>query len=313
MRNALVTGGAGFIGSNLCQKLLDSSYSVIAVDNLITTSGKNSIPLIKHPHFRFIKQDITKPFSQKLIPSTYKLSTIYHLACPTGVPNIKKLGLAMLFASSVGTRNILEIARKHKARVLFTSSSEVYGDPQVFPQKETYTGNVDSVGYRSPYEEGKRFAESMIITYVRKYKLNARIVRVFNTYGANMSESDTRVIPKFLRLIRAKKSLPVEGDGLQTRTFCYIDDLVSGLIMVLETGKSGEIYNLGSKSEISIIDLAKLIIKITKSKNKIKFIKRPAHDHKRRLPSLAKIEKLGWKPKAGLNEGLKRTLLWSGS
>lgn len=311
MTQVLVTGGAGFIGSNLCKKLLGKGHNVIAIDNLITSNGKNLIQFSDNPKFTFVKHDITKPLPKNLT-KRLPLQYIYHLACPTGVPNIKTLGKEMLLTSSVGTQNILELARRHGAKVLFTSSSEIYGNPQVFPQTENYTGNVDPIGPRSPYEEGKRFSETLVTIYVKKYSIDAKIVRVFNTYGPLMSDRDTRVIPNFLRQAIRNTPLTVQGDGTQKRTFCYIDDLVNGLLAVMRQSKKGEVYNLGSDQEVTILDLAKIIIKITDSKSKIIFIKRPPHDHNSRLPSLKKAKKLDWLPKIGLEDGLKRTLLWCG-
>ncbi|OGH19674.1 MAG: hypothetical protein A3D74_00575 [Candidatus Levybacteria bacterium RIFCSPHIGHO2_02_FULL_37_13] len=309
MSRILITGGAGFIGTNLCEKLLSQNHHVIAIDNLITSTKSNIEPLFSNPKFEFIEQDVTLPLRNwKLEIRNWKFDFIYHLACPTGVPNLTKLAEEMLLACSAGTRNVLELAKKTKAKLLFTSSSEVYGDPQVFPQTENYTGNVDPIGIRSPYEEGKRFSESLIQMYVRKYNVNAKIVRVFNTYGNYMSSGDSRVIPRFLNQALNGKSLTVEGKGLQTRTFCYIDDLVDGLITVMEKGKKGEVYNLGNDKEVRIIDLAKLIIKITNSRSKLKLVERPAHDHKRRLPALEKVKKLGWKPKIFQEIGLRKTL-----
>jgi len=303
----LITGGAGFIGINLCKKLLSHGHSVIAIDNLIISTKDNIKPLLSNPKFKFIKQDITKP----ILNIKYQISNIkyiYHLACPTGVPNLTKLAEEMLLTCSLGTRNVLELARKTRAKVLFTSSSEVYGNPKVFPQTEDYTGNVDPIGIRSPYEEGKRFAESLLQMYVRKYNIDAKIVRVFNTYGHYMSLNDSRVIPRFLLQALKNKPVTVKGKGLQTRTFCYVDDLVEGLITVMKKGKKGEVYNLGSDKEVRIIDLAKLVIKETGSKSKIVFVERPTHDHNRRHPSLNKVKKLGWKPKVNLKEGLRKTL-----
>lgn len=307
MSRILVTGGAGLIGINLCKKLLSQGHRVIAVDNLVTSSGENLKPLLRNPKFKFIKHDIVKKISNFQF-SISNFQYIYHLACPTGIPNLTKLAEEMLLVCSVGTRNVLEIAKKTKAKLLFTSSSEVYGDPKVFPQTEDYTGNVDPVGIRSPYEEGKRFSESLVQMYVRKYNVDAKIVRVFNTYGPYMASDDSRVIPRFLRQAMSNSPLTVEGKGLQTRTFCYVDDLIDGLLLVMKKGKKGEVYNLGSDKEVRIIDLAKLIIKVTGSKSKIAFVERPTHDHKRRLPSLKKVEKLGWKKKTGLEEGLKKIL-----
>jgi nucleoside-diphosphate-sugar epimerase len=302
----LVTGGAGFIGSNLCRRLLEEGHTVIAVDNLITGAEKNILPLTSHPKFTFIKHDIVKPLATGHTPLA--ISQIYHLACPTGVPNLGPLAQEMLLTCSLGTRNVLELAKKNGAKVLFTSSSEVYGDPQVFPQSEGYTGNVDPTGPRSPYEEGKRFAESLITMYVKKYKIDAKIVRIFNTYGPGMLLEESRVIPRFLKQALADKPLTVQGKGLQKRTFCYIDDLFDGLTLIMEKGKIGEVYNLGSDTQTTIRDLAKIIIRVTDSKSKIKFVKRPTHDHQSRLPTLEKVEKLGWWPKISLEVGLKKTL-----
>ena len=214
----------------------------------------------------------------------------------------------MITTCSIGTKNILEIARKIGAKFLFTSSSEVYGDPLTFPQEEFYRGNVDTCGLRSPYEEGKRFSESLILMYVRKYNIDAKIVRVFNTYGPSMSPKDIRVIPNFLRQTSSGFPLTLHGDGNQKRTFCYVEDLIEGLILVIEKGEKGQVYNLGHDLEISIIDLARLVLKITGSKSPIQTVERPGHDHERRLPSLVKVKQLGWVPKIGLEEGLKTTI-----
>lgn len=304
----LVTGGAGFIGANLCKRLLEDGNFVIAVDNLITSDRTNLKLLTTHPNFKFIKHDITKPFPKNFKLRTSNFELIYHLACPTGVPNLGPLAEEMLLTCSLGTLNILEIAKKTGAKLLFTSSSEVYGDPQVFPQKEDYTGNVDPTGARSPYEEGKRFSESLVSAFSQKFKIDAKIVRVFNTYGPLMNKDDSRVIPRFLNRAFKNKPIPVHGSGMQKRTFCYVDDLVEGLILVLEKGKKGEVYNLGSDQEITIINLAKLVMKFAKSKSKIKFALRPPHDHQRRLPSLSKVKKLGFRLKTPLPEGLRATI-----
>jgi nucleoside-diphosphate-sugar epimerase len=297
MKRILVTGAAGLIGHNLCKKLLNDGYDVIGLDNFITGEKKNIAPLLKNSRFKFIKHDINKNLELRI----KNLEWIFHLACPTGVPNIKKLGEEMALTCSVGTKNVLDLARRHRAKLLFTSSSEVYGDPQIFPQSEDYTGNVDPTDYRSPYEEGKRFSETLISLYVRKYHLDARIVRVFNTYGPGMSDRDSRVISTFLYQARQGKSLTVQGDGRQKRTFCHVDDLINGLILIMEKGKKGQVYNLGSDKETTILELAKMI-----SSNSIKFIPRPGHDHKRRLPDLSKVRKLGWKLQINLQEGLSQ-------
>lgn len=302
----LVTGGAGFIGSHLCDYLLQQGEEVVAVDNLVTGARENLAHLQGHTRFTFVEHDIILPLPVN--GSFQQFDQIYHLACPTGVPNISKLGEEMLLTCTLGTRNVLEIARRHKAKVLFTSSSEVYGNPLVFPQTEEYTGNVASLGERSPYEEGKRVAESLMILYVRKYQIDAKIVRLFNTYGPRMKTDDTRVIPQFLPSALTNRPLLVQGDGNQTRTLCYIDDTLAGIVLTMNRGVSGGVYNVGCDQPIRIIDLAQLIIILTGSKSEIVFTNRPNHDHNGRQPSLTKIKSLGWEKKLDLVEGLQRTL-----
>jgi nucleoside-diphosphate-sugar epimerase len=241
-----------------------------------------------------------------------KIDVIFHLACPTGVDNLERLGEEMLFTSAIGTKNVMELAKITKSKVVFTSSSESYGNPEVFPQRETYEGKVSPTGYRSTYEEGKRFAESVSMFYFRKFKVDVRIARVFNTYGPGMNRSDARVMPRFMNQCMNNNDLTIEGKGLQTRTLCFVDDLVAGLLVLANKGKSGEVYNLGNDNETKIIDLAKMVIKITGKKIKIKYIERPDHDHDRRLPDLSKIRKLGWSPKIDLEEGIRRTVEWYG-
>jgi nucleoside-diphosphate-sugar epimerase len=303
MKQVLVTGGAGLIGAGLCERLLQDGFKVTCIDNFITSSKQNIINLLADTNFTLVEHDITNQLPEKVINT--KFETIYHLACPTGVPNLTKLSLEMLRTCSIGTENILELALKHKAKLVFTSSSEVYGDPLVFPQSEDYTGNVDPVGIRSPYEEGKRYAESLVISYVRRHNLDAKIVRLFNTYGPKQFD-DTRVITRFMKAAADNKPIPVEGRGEQTRTFCYVDDLVNALLIINEKGTKGEIYNAGSDTEISILELANLVKFATGSKSKIAFIPRPPHDHKRRQPDLSKLKSLGWRQNVGIYEGLKR-------
>ena len=308
MKTILVTGGAGLIGEALCKRLLDGGNRVICVDNFITSSKANIKDLSKNPNFVLIEDDITNNISELLDKKRIKVSEIYHLACPTGVPNIAKMPFEMLRTSSIGTEKILNIALKHKAQFLFTSSSEIYGDPLVFPQKEDYAGNADPTGPSSQYEEGKRFAESLILSYVRKLGLDAKIVRLFNTYGPKRYE-DLRVTTKFLKFAKANKPIPVEGDGSQKRTFCYVDDLVEALILIMKKGKRGEVYNAGSDTQVSILELANLVKFATNSKSSIKFVKRPAHDHQARLPDLTKLKSLGWRQNIGIYEGLKKTAI----
>jgi len=303
----LITGVAGHIGSNIANRLLGEGNEVVGVDNFITGSKENLKILLSNPKFVFIKASIEEQWLKDEL-AAYHFEEIYHLACPTGVPNLERLSEEMLSATSIGTRNILKIAQEHKSRFLLASSSEVYGEPNIFPQTEEYTGNVQPTGMRSPYEEGKRFSESLVAAFVRKHKLDAKIARIFNTYGPNMSWADQRVVPRFLDQALSGKALTVHGGGLQRRTLLYIDDLVSGLVLILRDGDSGEIYNIGSDKECSILEVANLILKLTNSKSRILFTQRPPHDHQARMPSLEKINKLGWQPKTSLELGLQKTL-----
>lgn len=309
MKSILVTGAAGFIGSNLAEHLLKEGNLVYGVDNFITGSTKNISRLKENKNFNFLEVDVVGMGSdQKRILAGQKFDEIYHLACPTGVPNLVTLAEEMLLTCSIGTRNILEIARESGAKFLFTSSSEVYGDPLEFPQKEEYTGNVNPTGIRSPYEEGKRLAEALVVMYQRKYGLDGRIVRVFNTYGPNMSEKDERIIPKFIQQIKNGTSLSVHGNGIQKRTYCHVDDLIDGLLIAMEKGGRGEVYNLGGGEEIEVKYLAELLLKISNSHVGINYTERPPHDHQSRRPDLTKIKALGWSPKIGLDKGLRSIL-----
>ncbi len=303
----LITGAAGFIGSNLAHKLLEEGHQVVGIDNFITGSRKNIEELSSVQNFSFLEADITSLTPAEKISLTV-IDQVYHLACPTGVPNLGPLAEEMLLTCSSGTKNILDVALTNKANLVFTSSSEVYGDPETFPQEESYTGNVDPTGLRSPYEEGKRFSEALTVMYARKHGLNAKIVRVFNTYGPRMSDKDTRVIPNFIRQITKGDALTLHGEGDQRRTFCYVDDLVSGLKIIMEKGKVGEVYNLGGDEEITVKDLAGLIAAVREKELKLQYEQRPAHDHQARLPELSRIKELGWSPKINLRDGLTLTL-----
>jgi len=301
----LITGGAGFIGHNLIKNLLHEDAEVYAVDNFLTGKKENISGFLNNKNFHFFQLDISTQRFKKVFDGL-EFDRIYHLACPTGVPNIHIMGEEMIHACSFGTFNVLDIAKKSKAKLLFSSSCEVYGQPEVFPQTEMYTGNVDHIGSRSPYEEGKRFSETILKFYTRKYNVDAKIVRFFNIYGPGMSLEDTRVLPKFFKSIKEGRSLEVYGDGSQTRTFLYIDDLLKGLEIVMDTGKSGEAYNLGTDRQISISDLAELVLKISRADSKIEYVPHFISDHKDRLPSLEKICNLGWRQSVALEDGLKK-------
>jgi len=305
----VITGVAGFIGSNLAEKLLKSGEKIFGIDNFITGNKENIKALEKYNKFSFIKGDIVDSKLWEKINNEIKYNDqIYHLACPTGVPNCKILGIEMLKTSVFGTKNVLEFARKKNAKILFTSSSESYGDPKVFPQKEDYWGNVDPVGFRSPYEEGKRCGESLVMSYSKVYKIDTVIARIFNTYGLKMSRSDSRVIPRFIHQALSKKPLTIYNNGEQTRTFSYISDTVQALVLLMKKGKKGQVYNVGSGQEITIKNLAMLIKKLTSSGSFIVYKNVSIPDHKRRLPDVTKIKNLGWRPIVTLNDGLIKTI-----
>lgn len=300
----LVAGGAGFIGSNLCRKLLEGGVSVDAVDDLSTGRIENIEGLRGNSSFRFIEGDVSEEHvCRKLTSRQY--SRIYHLACPTGVPNIDLLGENMLLASSAGTLNLLKIAERSRAKFLFASTAEAYGDPQVFPQAETYAGNVDPIGPRSPYEEGKRFGEALTRYYGRKHAIDTYIVRIFNTYGPRMSPTDQRVIPQMFARLSRKEPVIIYGDGSQTRTFLHIDDLLAGFSLVIERGVPGEAYNIGGSDQVTIRDLLKTVKKATGLTGRGVYRKHFIVDHRGRWPDTSKAQALGWQAQVSLEEGIR--------
>lgn len=301
----VVTGGAGFLGSHLVEKLLANGHKVYAVDNLITGSKVNIQPFLTNPNFVFIEQDITKRFK---LPE--KIDQIYHMASPAS-PNKDnpKSYIAFPFQTMLvnteGTFNLSELAIKDKAKLLFASTSEVYGDPLEHPQKESYRGNVSPTGPRAVYDESKRFGETIISAYVRSKGLDGRIIRIFNTYGPNMAD-DGRVVIQFCKAALQNKPFPIYGDGKQTRSFCFVSDLVDGIIAAMEKGEKGEVYNLGNPTEFTILELKDMVKALTTSKSEIEFYPFPQDDPSRRCPDITKAqEKLGWQPKVSLAEGLK--------
>ena len=308
----LVTGGAGFIGSHLCDKLIEQGNIVICLDNLLTGSQKNIAHLLSSKNFFFINQDACRPFKSKKFA---KIDEIYHLASPAD-PNINSPVSYMahpfetMRVNTEGTWKMCETALKHKAKLLFASTSEAYGDPQVSPQQEDYRGNVSTTGPRAVYDESKRFGETITSAFVRNKKLNARIVRIFNTYGPRMNPNEGRAVVNFIKQAIRNKPLTIYGDGKQTRSFCYIDDQLDGLITALEKGKIGEVFNIGNDSEITILEFAKLIKKLAKSKSAIDFSQElPEDDPTQRKPNIKKAKKvLGWEPKTELKEGLLKTI-----
>ena len=298
----LVTGGAGFIGSHLCDALLGQGHQVIAVDNLLTGSLDNIAHLRNEPRFQFEKHDITEVFD--FGPVDY----VYNFASPASPVDYQIHGIETLKAGSMGTVNTLDYALKYRAGYMLASTSECYGDPLVHPQPESYWGNVNTIGPRSVYDEGKRFAEAATAAYKRYRNLNTQIVRIFNTYGPRLQLNDGRVISNFMKQALQGEPLTIYGEGKQTRSFCYVSDEVDGLLRFAKSGHSGPM-NIGNPGEFTILECAKLALKVTGSKSKIVFEPLPQDDPKQRCPdiSLAKKE-LGWEPKVNLEEGLKLCL-----
>lgn len=323
MQTVLVAGGAGFIGSHLCKNLLETNYKVICVDNLLTGDKKNIRGLLRNSRFKFVDHDITRPISSILNSLTSFrrsgqfsiLNFIFHLASPAS-PNRKSPRsylnhpIETLLANSLGTYNLLELARQSKTYFLYASSSKVYGDPAISPQKEDYFGNVNPNGIRSVYDEGKRFGEAITFSYVRKYNLNARVVRIFNTYGPMMQVDDGRVVPNFINQTIRNKPITVYGNGTQARSFCYVDDMVLGIKDAMFLGNTkGQVFNLGNPDERTILNIATLIKNMTNSSSKIIFEDIPNDDPRERKPDIGKAKKiLGWEPKVATEDGLQKTI-----
>lgn len=301
----VVTGGAGFIGSHLCDLLIGKGFKVICLDNLITGSKKNISHLTKNKNFEFRRWDIVKPLNLNL-----KIDYIFHLASPASPLDYQTYPEETALTNSLGTRNMLELAKSTGAKFLLASTSEVYGDSKEHPQKETYWGNVNPFGPRSCYDESKRFAETLTQIYIQKYGLEARVVRIFNTYGTRMKKDDGRVVSNFITQAISGKPLTVNGDGNQTRSFCYVSDMVVGIEKAMITkGTKGEIFNLGNPEEYKVIDLAEKIKKMTGSQSEITFRPLPQDDPRQRRPDISKAKKfLGWQPKVSVDEGLEKTI-----
>ena len=301
--NILITGGAGFIASHLCDNFIAKGHTVFCLDNLITGSMENIKHLKGHSRFKFIRHNISKPIKMQ-----GRLDYVLHFASPASPPDYLKNPIATLKVGSLGTHNALGVAKAKKAKFFLASTSEVYGDPLVSPQKETYWGNVNSVGPRSVYDESKRFAEAITMAYYREHGIDAKIIRIFNTYGERMRPEDGRVIPNFISQALSGKPLTIYGDGSQTRSYCYVDDLVRGIECVMHS-KLNQPVNLGNPNEMSVLLLAKKIQKLVGSANKIVYKPLPQDDPKQRCPdiSLAKKE-LHWTPRVTLDEGLLRTI-----
>ncbi len=303
MKRIIITGGAGFIGSHLCERLLKEGNEVICVDNFFTGQKRNIVHLLENPYFEFIRHDIC-------FPLYVEVDEIYNLACPASPVHYQFDPVQTTKVSVSGSINMLGLAKRVKARILQASTSEVYGDPEVHPQPEEYWGNVNPIGPRACYDEGKRCAETLFFDYYRQHNLDIKVIRIFNTYGPRMHPNDGRVVSNFIVQALKGEDITIYGDGSQTRSFCFVDDLVDGIIkmMATEKGVTGPI-NLGNPEEFSILELAEMVIKLTKTKSKIIFKPLPKDDPKRRRPEITKAKEiLNWQPSIPLEEGLKRTI-----
>ncbi|MCM2358455.1 MAG: SDR family oxidoreductase [Geobacteraceae bacterium] len=298
----LVTGGAGFIGSHLCERLLRDGHEVICLDNFFTGSKGNIAGLLPHPGFELIRHDITEPI-------LLEVDRIYNLACPASPIHYQYNPVKTIKTSVMGAIHMLGLAKRVRARILQASTSEVYGDPQVHPQNEEYWGHVNPIGVRSCYDEGKRVAETLMMDYHRQNGVDVRIIRIFNTYGPRMAVNDGRVVSNFIVQALQGEDLTVYGDGGQTRSFCYVDDLVEGMVGMMETdGFTGPV-NLGNPAETTILEFARRIIGLTGSRSQIVFKPLPADDPKQRQPDISLVrQRLGWEPRVEVETGLKRTI-----
>ncbi len=304
MSRSVVTGGAGFLGSHLCERLLAEGHSVVAVDNLLTGSQENLRDLRKNPKFRFLKQDVTEELK---IPG--KVDFVLHFASAASPVDYAKFGIQTLKANALGTHKTLGLAKAKKARYLLASTSEVYGDPEINPQPETYWGHVNPIGARSVYDEGKRFAEALTMAYHHQHGMDVRIARIHNTYGPRMRLNDGRVIPNFIGQAMRGEPLTVYGDGSQTRSFCYVNDLIDGIWRLLTVGQVDGPVNLGNPDERTIADMAAIIQKLMGRDVGIVHKPLPPDDPKVRCPDITKARRvLGWEPKVSLEDGLRRTI-----
>jgi dTDP-glucose 4,6-dehydratase len=301
-KTALVTGAAGFLGSNLSDRLLTEGYTVIGVDNLSTGDRENLAHLANDSRFRFEDRDICESFDPGPV------DTVFNFASPASPPEYLRLGIETLRVGSVGVENMLKIAEKYGAGFLHASTSECYGDPLVHPQPETYWGNVNPVGPRSVYDESKRFAEALVMAYHRTRGVNTRMVRIFNTYGPRLHPGDGRVISNFMMQALRGDSLTIYGDGSQTRSFCYVDDLIEGIVRLSRSEEHLPV-NLGNPEEYTILQCANAVLEVTGSNSELVYVELPVDDPMRRKPDITKARTLlGWEPRVGLMEGLKRSL-----
>lgn len=306
MKRILITGGAGFVGSHLCERLLKEGNDVICLDNYFTGAKQNIVHLLDNPYFELVRHDVTHPYFAEV-------DEIYNLACPASPVHYQYNPIKTIKTSVLGAVNVLGLAKRVNAKVLQASTSEVYGDPKVHPQTEDYWGNVNPIGIRSCYDEGKRCAETLFMDYHLQNQVAIKIIRIFNTYGPNMNPSDGRVVSNFIMQALQGQDITIFGDGLQTRSFQYVDDLVEGMIRMMNTGPDflGPV-NLGNPNEFTMLELAETIIKLTNSKSKLIFMPLPQDDPKQRQPdiSLAKAKLNGWEPNIQLEDGLTKTIAY---
>lgn len=309
----VITGGAGFIGSHLSEALLAQGHKVTVVDNFLTGNPANIAHLLEHPNFALVEHDIVLPVDAAWHSMLGQVDAIFHLASPASPADFSTMPLQIAVINSQGTHNVLEWARLHKAKYLIASTSEAYGDPDVHPQNEDYRGNVSTTGPRACYDEGKRFAEALTSIYVNEYDLDGRIVRIFNTYGPRMNPHDGRSVPNFITQSLRGEPITLYGDGSQTRSYCYVSDMVTGLIAVMFAPPEtrGMVFNVGNPDEREIRDLAEIIREACNSPSQIVYRPALTDDPARRCPDITRMgAMLGWKPRVGLDEGLSRTVPW---
>ena len=301
----LVTGGAGFLGSHLCERLLTDGHEVVAIDNLFTGRKLNIAHLLGHPNFEFVRHDVIDPFK-------FEVDQIYNLACPASPPHYQYNPIKTIKTSVLGAINCLGLAKRTRARVFQASTSEVYGDPQVHPQPESYWGNVNPIGKRSCYDEGKRCAETLFFDYHRENKVDIRVIRIFNTYGPRMHEADGRVVSNFIVQALRGQDLTIYGDGSQTRSFCYVDDLIEGFVRFMAQTETVGPMNCGNPGEFTMLELAELTLKLVGGQSKIVHKPLPSDDPKQRQPDITLAKKVlgGWEPRVPLEEGLGRTIAY---
>ena len=303
--NIVITGGSGFVGSYLCEKLINDGHKIIVIDNLLTGSTENISDLLDNENFSFIEQDV-----QDHIEIEDKVDYVLHFASAASPKAYTEHPVNTLKAGSVGTINTLGLAKKHSAEYLLASTSEVYGDPLISPQNEEYWGNVNPNGERSMYDEAKRFAEAAVATYSRSYGLKTKIVRIFNTYGPRMQLNDGRVVTNFIVQALRNENITIYGDGTQTRSFSYVEDTVAGIISLMNSTEY-DVFNIGNPNEMTVGKLAEKIIELTDSTSEIKYLELPNDDPKQRKPDITKAKtKLNWEPKVNLDEGLAKTITW---